>query len=123
MNAEQQDQQQHPEVSFTAEENENEPMLDNNGNNNNNSPSSNNNNDDDDDDVDADMNNNNHNDEEEQQPVDNEPDWNEIMQHEPARTGKSAFVLFIMNLCVAKYEVLVIWQLHLNLVCLDLIAF
>jgi len=86
MNAEQQGkQQQHPEVSFTAEENENEPMLDNDGNNN---PSSNNTNDDD---VDADMNNNNnhHEGDDEQQPADNEPDWNEIQLHEPAQTEVS----------------------------------
>ena len=91
MNAEQQGQhQQHPEVSFMAEENENEPMLDNNDGNNNN-PSSNNNNDDD-----ANMNNH---DEEEQQPVDNEPNWNEIQLHEPAQESPRLYYFIMRCLC------------------------
>ena len=96
MNAEQQGQhQQHPEVSFTAEENENEPMLDNNGNNNNN-PSSNNNNKND---VHVDTNMNNNHDEEEQQPVDNEPDWNEIQLHEPAQESPRLYYFIMRCLC------------------------
>jgi len=38
-------------------------------------------------------------------------------------SGKCTFVSFFMCMCDVRYEVSVIWLLHLNLVCLYLIAF